>query len=68
VKAPTKSGPCSQCGQPVIVDMVRDSVSHAEPVCASFERMMSGSGPGLEEVFDRRKGKLVPVAPRHRRS
>jgi hypothetical protein len=52
----------------VIVNVAADSVSHAEPVCASFERLMSRSGPSREEVFDMRKGKLVPIAPRHRRS
>jgi hypothetical protein len=68
VRAPTKSGPCAECGRTVIVNVAADSVSHAEPVCASFERLMSRSGPSREEVFDMRKGKLVPIAPRHRRS
>jgi hypothetical protein len=68
MRAPTKSGPCAECGRTVIVDSLANSVSHAEPVCASFERLMSRSGPGREEVFDMRKGKLVPIEPRHRRS
>lgn len=62
IRIPTQSGPCPQCGLLVVVDKVRDTTAHAEPVCTAFERMMSaaGQGEGIEAARDPWGG-IVPI-------
>jgi hypothetical protein len=63
MKIPMRSGPCEQCGLTVIVDVSRNQIAHAEPVCVAFEWLMAANraGPGVEAVRAPFGGPLVPV-------
>lgn len=67
-----KSGPCPHCHAPILADVNNDSISHAEPVCASFESTMRKVfGPrnrGRADYFDMQEAKLKPDPTRRPRA